>query len=348
MEAGRLSVGEFAFPGPLRDQLVAAIVDGAKTTTTGLVEDYERDGEPLPRPGDREVVIDSAGDPVTLIEIVAVRVLRVGDVDLAHAIGEGEGYGCVADWRAGHEAFWHSAEMREFLGDPSFTVNDDTLAVAIEFRVVAGGPGPGRAAAPGPRRGGCPMSALIPSTTRSLPLAVAAKGARIFDEDGLDYIDASSGPLAVTLGHGHPRVLAAIADQFSAVDYVHRTQFRNSAAETLAALVTRRLGGGLDHVMFVSSGSEANEIAMKFAHLYWAAQGRDDKHRFVSGSVSYHGNTAGALSASGQPRYAAPYRPLVQRGGDAHRPAGLPAARASGQHRGRRVRGPAPRGVRPA
>ncbi len=84
------------------------------------------------------MVIDSAGDPVTLIEIVAVRVVRVGDVDLAHAIGEGEGYGCVADWRAGHEAFWHSAEIREEIGDPSFTVTDDTLAVATEFRVVAG------------------------------------------------------------------------------------------------------------------------------------------------------------------------------------------------------------------
>ena len=58
-------------------------------------------------------------------------------------------------------------------------------------------------------------SALIPSTARSLPLAVSAKGARIFDEVGLDYIDASSGPLAVTLGHGHPRVLAAIAEQFA-------------------------------------------------------------------------------------------------------------------------------------
>jgi adenosylmethionine-8-amino-7-oxononanoate aminotransferase len=145
-------------------------------------------------------------------------------------------------------------------------------------------------------------------------MAVAAKGARIFDESGLDYIDASSGPLAVTLGHGHPRVLAAIAGQFGAVDYVHRTQFRNSAAERLAGLVTERLGHGLDHVMFVSSGSEANELAMKFAHLYWASQGRKDKHRFVSSSVSYHGNTAGALSASGQPRYAAPYRPLVHPG----------------------------------
>ena len=138
MEAGRLSVGEFAFPGPLRDQLVAAILDGTKTTTTGLVGDYEVEGEPLPCPGDRWVVIDSAGDPVTLIEIVTSRVVRVGDVDLEHAIGEGEGYGCVAEWRAGHEAFWHSAEMREALGDPEFTVNDDTLAVATEFRVVAG------------------------------------------------------------------------------------------------------------------------------------------------------------------------------------------------------------------
>jgi adenosylmethionine-8-amino-7-oxononanoate aminotransferase len=165
-----------------------------------------------------------------------------------------------------------------------------------------------------PRPAARARPALIPSSVRSLPLAVAAKGARIFDEDGLDYIDASSGPLAVSLGHGHPRVLAAIADQFSAVDYVHRTQFRNSAAERLAGLVTERLGGGLDHVMFVGSGSEANELAMKFAHLYFAAQGRNDKHRFVSSSVSYHGNTAGALSASGQPRYSAPYRPLVSAG----------------------------------
>ena len=139
MDAGRLSVGEFAFPGPLRDQLVAAILDGAKTTTTGLLDDYERDGEPLPRPGDREVVVDSAGEPVALIEIVAVRVIRVADIDLRHALGEGEGYASVADWRAGHEAFWHSAEMREYVGDPAFTVNDDTLAVAIEFRVVADG-----------------------------------------------------------------------------------------------------------------------------------------------------------------------------------------------------------------
>ena len=130
------ALAEFAFPGPLRDQLVAAILDGAKTTTTGLVADYEHEGEPLPRPGERQVVVDSAGQPVTVIEIVAVRVLRLKDVDLAHAIGEGEGDTSVAQWRAGHEDFWHSAQLREALDDPGFTVDDDTLVVAEEFRVV--------------------------------------------------------------------------------------------------------------------------------------------------------------------------------------------------------------------
>ena len=131
-----MPVAEFAFPGPLRDQLVAAIVSGAKTTTTALLADYEHEGEPLPRPGGRQVVIDSAGQPVTVIETVAVRVLRLADVDLAHAVAEGEGDTSVAGWRAGHEAFWHSDQVREALDDPGFTVDDDTLVVAEEFRVV--------------------------------------------------------------------------------------------------------------------------------------------------------------------------------------------------------------------
>jgi len=131
-----LPVAEFAFPGPLRDQLVAAVVAGSKTTTTGLVADYENDNEPLPRPGLRHVVVDSAGNPVAEIETTAVRVMRLGDVDLAHALGEGEGYTSVAEWRAGHERFWHSAEMRQALGDPGLAVDDDTLVVAQAFRLV--------------------------------------------------------------------------------------------------------------------------------------------------------------------------------------------------------------------
>jgi len=131
-----LPVMEFAFPGPLRDQLVAAILAGDKTTTSGLVADYEHEGDPLPRPGERHAVIDSAGNRVAVIETTAVRVIRLADVDPAHAVGEGEGYTSVAEWRAGHERFWHSAEYRAALGDPGFTVSDDTLMVAQAFRLL--------------------------------------------------------------------------------------------------------------------------------------------------------------------------------------------------------------------
>lgn len=110
---------------------------GTKTTTSSLVVGYEHDSEPLPRPGLRQVVVDSAGDPVAVIQTTAVRVIRLGDVDLAHALGEGEGYTSVAEWRVGHERFWQSAEMRGALGDPDFMVDDDTLMVAQAFRLVA-------------------------------------------------------------------------------------------------------------------------------------------------------------------------------------------------------------------
>lgn len=131
-----LPVAEFGFPGPLRDQLVAAILAGAKTTTTALVADYEHEGEPLPQPGLRQAVVDSAGRRVAVIETTAVRVIRLAEVDLAHVVGEGEGDASVAEWRAGHEQFWHSQEVREALADPGFTVSDDTLVVAQAFRLA--------------------------------------------------------------------------------------------------------------------------------------------------------------------------------------------------------------------
>ncbi|MCT2591454.1 ASCH domain-containing protein [Streptomyces sp. N2-109] len=131
---------EFAFPGPLRDQLVAAILSGAKTSTTGLHAEYEIAGEALPRAGERSVVVDSGERPVAVIELTQVRVLRLADVDLAHAVDEGEGHTTVASWRAGHENFWHSPEMRAALGQTpgglDFTVDDDTLVVTERFRLL--------------------------------------------------------------------------------------------------------------------------------------------------------------------------------------------------------------------
>lgn len=127
---------EFAFPGPLRDKLVALVLAGAKTTTTGLRQDYEIEGEELPVAGTRAAVIDSAGRPVAVIELIEVRVSRLGDVDLDHARDEGEGDDSVATWRAGHEKYWHGADYRGWIGDPDFTVDDDTLAVLERFRLV--------------------------------------------------------------------------------------------------------------------------------------------------------------------------------------------------------------------
>ncbi|MEU4531709.1 ASCH domain-containing protein [Micromonospora ureilytica] len=136
MNLDDLPLAEFAFPGPLRDKLVGAILSGAKTSTTGLLIGYECANEPLPEVGELSAVVDSAGRRVAAIELTDVRVIRLAEVDLAHALAEGEGDESVAQWRAGHEMFWHSAEVRAELGDPDFTVDDDTLVVTERFRLV--------------------------------------------------------------------------------------------------------------------------------------------------------------------------------------------------------------------
>ncbi|MFR0357316.1 ASCH domain-containing protein [Streptomyces sediminimaris] len=128
---------EFAFPGPLRDRLVAAILDGTKTATTALLTDYERDGEPLPSAGERSVVVDSDHRPVAVIEVTGVRVVPLRDVDVAHVRDEGEGHTAVDEWRAAHEEFWHGEDVRRALGDPGFAVHDATPVVLERFRVVA-------------------------------------------------------------------------------------------------------------------------------------------------------------------------------------------------------------------
>ncbi|MCL2551510.1 MAG: ASCH domain-containing protein [Actinomycetia bacterium] len=131
-----LPKAEFAFPGPLRDKLLAAVLSGAKTSTTGLLAAYEAEDEALPEVGARFAVVDSAELPVAVIEITEVRVVPIGEVDLAHAVDEGEGDTSLDTWRATHDEFFTSAPMREILGDPGFTVTDATLVVLERFRVV--------------------------------------------------------------------------------------------------------------------------------------------------------------------------------------------------------------------
>lgn len=135
-EYASLPAGEFAFPGELRDRLVAAILAGEKTTTSCLYLELEVDGEELPEAGQREVVADSGGRPVAVIEMTEVRVLPLAEVDRQHALDEGEGFSGVEDWRRGHEEYWHGAQYREAIGQPGFTVDDATLVVAMRFRLV--------------------------------------------------------------------------------------------------------------------------------------------------------------------------------------------------------------------
>jgi uncharacterized protein YhfF len=115
---------------------VSAVLAGHKVSTTSLRREYELEGSPLPEPGQRSVIVNSENRPVAVIETTCVKVVRLGDVDVSHAIDEGEGYTSVAAWRAGHEGFWHSDEIRRELGDPTFTVNDNTLVVLQRFCVI--------------------------------------------------------------------------------------------------------------------------------------------------------------------------------------------------------------------
>lgn len=147
-EYAPLPRAEFAFPGPLRDRLVGAILAGAKTATTSLLREYgpggggddgpmPEGGEPMPEPGARSLLVDSADVPVAVIETTEVRVVPLAQVDAAHARDEGEGHATVAAWRAAHEGFWNGEEMRAALGDAGFTVDDSTPVVLERFRVVA-------------------------------------------------------------------------------------------------------------------------------------------------------------------------------------------------------------------
>ena len=127
----------FAVPGPLRDELTALALAGTKTTTAGLLDETEADGEALPVPGVREVLLDSDERPVAVIETVDCRVARLADVDDRHAIDEGEGYANAAEFRVSHERFWNGYidDLRRRIG-ADFTIDDDTLVVLQRFRIV--------------------------------------------------------------------------------------------------------------------------------------------------------------------------------------------------------------------
>ena len=136
-DVGNLPKDEFAFPGPERDRLVEAILDGRKTATTSLMAEFTHDHEPLPSSGRRTILVNSDNQPVAVLRYASVSVIRLGLVTWQHVLNEGEGYKSLAEWREAHESFWTSENMRQALDDPDFTVDDQTLVVLESFHVEA-------------------------------------------------------------------------------------------------------------------------------------------------------------------------------------------------------------------
>ena len=136
-DVGNLPRDEFAFPGPERDRLVKAILDGGKTATTSLMTEFIHDHEPLPSSGRRTILVNSDNQPVAVLRYASVSVIRLGVVTWQHVLNEGEGYKSLAEWREAHESFWTSENMRQALDDPDFTVDDQTLVVLETFDVEA-------------------------------------------------------------------------------------------------------------------------------------------------------------------------------------------------------------------
>ena len=147
--------------------------------------------------------------------------------------------------------------------------------------------------------------------TSDLPRAVGASGVWIEDAAGRRYLDAAGGAVVVNVGHGRPEVVAAMIDQTARVDYVHGTAFTTEAIETYAEELALLLPMKDPRIYPVSGGSEAVETAFKLARAYHLARGEPGRHKIVARRASYHGNTRGALAASGRTALRAPYEPWL-------------------------------------
>ncbi len=137
------------------------------------------------------------------------------------------------------------------------------------------------------------------------------EGIFLIDAEGRRYIDACGGAAVSCLGHGHPEVVAAIAEQAARLEYIHTGFFTTEAAEELANVIADMAPGSLGRVWFTSSGSEAIEAALKLARQYHLERGDAGRNRVIARRQSYHGNTLGALAAGGSAWRRAPYQPLL-------------------------------------
>ncbi len=149
------------------------------------------------------------------------------------------------------------------------------------------------------------------STGHTYPLAVRGEGAYLIDAEGRRYLDASGGAAVSCLGHGDPEVAAAVAAQVAALASAHTSFFTNEPMELLAEQLLRQAPPPLARAMFVSSGSEAVEAALKLARQYYVERGEPERGRVIARRQSYAGNTLGALAAGGNLARRNLYGPLL-------------------------------------
>jgi len=145
----------------------------------------------------------------------------------------------------------------------------------------------------------------------TLPVAVAGDGIEIIDSTGKRYIDACGGAAVSCLGHSNQRVIDAIKRQAQQLPYAHTSFFTTEVAEALADRLVDGAPAGLDHVYFVSGGSEAIEAALKLARQYFVEKGEPQRRHFIARRQSYHGNTLGALAIGGNAWRREPFLPLL-------------------------------------
>jgi acetylornithine/N-succinyldiaminopimelate aminotransferase len=142
-----------------------------------------------------------------------------------------------------------------------------------------------------------------------LPVAfVRGKGTELWDSEGRRYLDFLGGLAVVSLGHAHPGVADAIADQARTLLHVSNLYY-NDLQPRLAARLDARLGGG-GRVFFANSGAEANECAIKVARRYGQTHGGPARHEIIAAYGSFHGRTLASLAATGQPQKHEAFQPL--------------------------------------
>lgn len=149
----------------------------------------------------------------------------------------------------------------------------------------------------------------VMQTYGRLPVAfVRGEGTHLWDSEGRRYLDFLSGLAVTSIGHAHPAVATAIADQATTLLHVSNL-YLNDLQPRLAARLDALVGGG-GRTFFANSGAEANECAIKLARRHGQAHGGPARHEIVSAYGSFHGRTLASLAATGQPQKHEAFQPL--------------------------------------